>query len=72
MEHSRADVVEALARALYGETDYDALPEGQVKTAYRRHAQKLVNLAPDCVAAPVQPTPPIGASGTHPCDVRTF
>ncbi|MFJ6268604.1 hypothetical protein ACIQG8_01310 [Pseudarthrobacter oxydans] len=48
MEFISANAIDAVARSLYGETEYDALAEGQVKEAYRKRAQLLMKLATDC------------------------
>lgn len=42
------DAVEVVARFLYGETEYDDLPDNsQVKDAYRKRAKSLLRLAAD-------------------------
>ncbi|MEW1918622.1 hypothetical protein [Pseudarthrobacter oxydans] len=48
MEYISANAIDAVARSLYGETEYDALAEGQVKEAYRKRAQLLMKRATDC------------------------
>lgn len=49
MNDTSSDAVDAVARALYGEVEYDALPEGhQVKAAYRKRAQWLLKDMVNC------------------------
>lgn len=44
--HMTPHAIEAVARSLYGEAEYDALPDGnQVKDAYRKRAKSLLTLA---------------------------
>ena len=44
------NAVEAVARALYGEDEYDASPPAdQVRDAYRKRARALLRLAADAV-----------------------
>lgn len=45
LSHIPDEAVEAVARSLYGESEYDALASSQVKAAYRRRARSLLELA---------------------------
>ncbi|MFJ5963053.1 hypothetical protein [Pseudarthrobacter oxydans] len=47
MDYISSDAIDAVARSLYGEPEYDALAEGQVKEAYRKRARLLMKLATD-------------------------
>ncbi|WP_285245874.1 hypothetical protein [Pseudarthrobacter sp. fls2-241-R2A-127] len=48
MEDISPDAINAVARSLYGETEYDALPEGQVKAAYRKRARIVIGTVSEC------------------------
>jgi len=48
MEDISSDAINAVTRSLYGETEFDALPEGQVKAAYRKRARLVLTAVSEC------------------------